>query len=159
MARRVELGAGIAAAVLSVLALVVILVAPLFGTCTVRVARGQPCPPGAVRYDSLLHIGLDASGWAFLIAMLLITLTAAGGAVAEAGYGLRAGAVPLWTGSLITLMACALTAPGAGLFYLPCMVALALATYASILQRVTMRRNVRSTPPASVVENDLQQPS
>ena len=144
--RKVEFGAGIAAAVLSLAALGMLLFAPLVPYCGVRVQDFAACPD--LRHTSLAHAGLDTAGWAFIAAMLLITLAGAAGAIGEACFGARVGAYAAWIGAALAFAACAYTAGGIGLLYLPTVLALCLAAYASIVQRMRMRQRLR-TPPAT----------
>lgn len=135
--RKVELGAGIAAGILSVIGVLVLLFGPLVSYCAYRVNDISQC--SAIRYTTLAHAGLSASGWGFTFGMLLVTLAAAAGAVGESRFGIRNGAVALWAGGALVLFGCALTAGTIGLFYLPSVLALGLATYASILCRMNAR--------------------
>lgn len=139
MARKVELGAGIAAGILSILALVVILFAPIVSYCTVHAPLNR-CPSGDLRSASLLHIGLDFGAWSYLVGMAVVIVTAAAVAIAEVRYGRHGGAVLLWVGALIAFGGCTLTASGIGIFYLPSVLAVCLAAYASILPRFIARR-------------------
>lgn len=142
--RKVEFGAGIAAAVLSLAALGMLLFAPLVPYCGVRVRAFAACPD--VGYTSLTHAGLDAAAWAFLVGMLLLTLAGAAGAIGEARFGVRMGAYAVWAGAALVLGGCALTAGGVGLLYLPSVLALCLAAYASAAQWMRARpRRVRPT--------------
>jgi hypothetical protein len=153
MARRVELGAGIAAGVLAVLAFIVILLAPLATYCTV--ATSGTCPRGAIRNESLLAAGPSAGVWAFLLGVLLVMLVGAAGAVSEARFGMRRGALLLWGGTLVAFLPCALTP--LGIFYLPAVVALLLASYASTLRRVAARRALSAQAPGASPEDESEQ--
>jgi hypothetical protein len=137
MARRLELGAGIAAGALALLALVVLAFAPLVPYCAPTASPVQNC--GAVRYQSLALTDPEAAVWAYLFGLLLVSLVAAGGAIVEARYGLRSGALPLWVGALLLFFASVFTAGWVGLFYLPTVLALGVASYAALLRRLPRR--------------------
>lgn len=143
--RKVEFGAGIAAAVLSVAALGMLLFAPLVAYCAVTVRAPATCPE--VRYTTLAHAGLDAVGWAFLIGMLALTLAGAAGAIGEARFEVHKGAYALWAGAALVFAGCALTAGGIGLLYLPSVLALCLAAYASAARWMRTRRRTQSDVP------------
>jgi hypothetical protein len=132
MARRVELGAGIAAGVLSITALLMLLFAPLVPYCPH--AGDAPC--AHVRYASLLQTGLDTAGWAYLLGMVALLLIGSAGAIVEARKGLSLAAVPVWIVALLAFGGCAFAARGAGLVYMPAVLALCLAAFASLLQRM-----------------------
>ena len=136
-ARRIEFGAGVAACALSLLAFVFVLVAPIIPVCTV--ANAQRCPASAVRYEAIIQAAPDAGAWLFVLAMLVVSLAGGVGAIVEARTGRRAAAIPLWVASVLVFAGCALAASGAGVFYLPSALALALAAYASILARLPAR--------------------
>lgn len=150
--RRVEFGAGIAAAVLSLFALGMLLFAPLVTYCAVQVRAPTACPD--VRTTSLAHAGLDAAAWAFLIGMLALTLAGAAGAIGEARFGVREGAYALWAGAALVFAGCALTAGGVGMLYLPSVLALCLAAYASVARKL----RARPRPPAQPAADDTQVP-
>lgn len=141
--RKVELGAGLAAGVLSVVGMLVLLFGPLVSYCAVRANDINQCTD--IRYISLAQAGLTPGGWAFTIGMLIFTLAAATGAVGEARFGSRNGAFVLWVGGALVLFGCALTAGNIGLFYLPSVLALGLATYASIVRRMNERQRPASS--------------
>ncbi len=157
--RKIEFGAGIAAAVLSLAALGMLLFAPLVSYCGVPVQASAACPD--IRYTSLAHAGLGAAGWAFLVGMLLLTLAGSAGAVAEARFGVRAGAYAVWAGAALTFGGCAYTAGGIGLLYLPTVLALCLAAYASVVQWMRARprapRESRDAP-ATTTPADFRTP-
>lgn len=142
--RRVELGAGIAAGILSIAGMLVLLFGPLVSYCANRVDDIGQC--SNIRYTSLANTGLTAGGWVFTIGMLLITLAAAAGAIGESRFGIRIGALALWIGGALVLFGCALAAGTIGLFYLPSVLALGLATYASILCRLNERQRDAVSP-------------
>jgi cytochrome c biogenesis protein CcdA len=151
MSRKIEFGAGVAAGVLALLSFIVLLAVP-FSVCTITLkTTTATCPPKDVRTGPLFQLA-DASTWIYLIVMLLLLLVGAGGAVAETRYGMRRGAIALWAGGVLAFMGCAFLAGPAGLFFLPALLALAIAGYSSIFQR----RLARLAPPSPVVESNAQ---
>ena len=142
-ARRIEFGAGIAACALSVLAFVFVLFAPIIPVCAN--ASAQQCPANAVRYMSAVQSSPGAGFWIFVLAMLALSLLGGVSAMIEARTGRRAAAIPLWASAVLVLGGCALFATGIGLIYLPSVLALGLAAYASVLGRLP----VRSQSPAA----------
>ncbi|HEX5157503.1 MAG TPA: hypothetical protein VFW17_09835 [Ktedonobacterales bacterium] len=136
-ARRIEFGAGIAACVLGALAFAFLVFAPVVPVCTVAAAQG--CPAHAVRYESLAQAPSGASTWLFVLAMLALSLVGGVGASVEARTGRRLAAIPLWVATALVFGGCALAAGGAGVVYLPSVLALGLAAYASILSRLSTR--------------------
>ena len=150
-ARRIEFGAGVAACALSLLAFVFVLVAPIVPVCSV--ANTQPCPANAVRYEAVIQVSPDAGIWLFVLAMLVISLAGGISAIAEARSGRRAAAIPLWVAAILVFAGCVFAASGAGIIYLPSVLALALAAYASILARLPAR--TRSAAP----DDRAQQPT
>lgn len=133
--RRVELGAGIGAAVLGVIGLIVLLFAPIVSHCVSGPL--QTCPRRDLRYTSLLQSHVDASVWAIVIGMLLLVLIGAAGAIAEARFGLRGGVIPLWSATIMTLAGCVFV-QGIGLFYFPAIFALLVAGIASRRRQRTL---------------------
>jgi hypothetical protein len=137
MARRVELGAAIVAATLAVVTFIVLLSVPLVAYCAVR-SPVQPCV--AVRRESLLTAGLDGGSWLYLCAMLALVLIASVGAVAEAGWGYRLGGPPLWICAALAFLGCVWAGAAVGIFFMPAVLAISFAAYASALRRARMRR-------------------
>jgi hypothetical protein len=137
MARRVELGAGIGAVALALLTFVALLSAPLVAYCA-SPSPVQPC--SAVRHESLLNAGLDTAGWLYLTGMLLVMLVAGLGAIVEARWRIRIAALPLWICSVLAFTGCAWSAGAVGMFFLPAVLAICLAAYASALQRPSVHR-------------------
>jgi hypothetical protein len=135
--RRIEFGAGIAACALSVLAFAFLVFAPIVPVCTVVAV--QTCPANAIRYESLAQAPSGVSTWLFVLVMLAITLAGGVGAIVEARTGRRLAAIPLWAATVLVFGGCALAAGGAGLIYLPSVLALGLAAYASVLSRLSAR--------------------
>ncbi len=136
-ARRIEFGAGIAACALSLLAFVFVAFAPIVPVCSV--AEAQICPANAIRYESLAQAPSGAVAWLFVLAMLALSLAGGVGAIVEARTSRRLAAIPLWASTVLVFGGCALAAGGAGVIYLPSVLALALAAYASILSRLSPR--------------------
>jgi hypothetical protein len=133
LGRKIELGAGLAAGVLALLALGLLLFAPVLPYCLV--AR-RPCPTADVRYESLLRAHLAPDAWAFVLAPALLALAGAAGAFADARYGIRAGVVPLGVAAGLNILLCLLGAAGlVAVVYFPATLALALAVYGAFLHR------------------------
>jgi len=135
-ARRIEFGAGIAAGALSVLAFVFVVFAPVVPVCA---AAAQRCPEGAPRYTAVVHASPGAGVWLFVLAMFALSLAGALAAVVEARAGRRGAALPLWAATVLIFGGCTLAASGVGVIYLPSVLALGLAAYASILSRLSAR--------------------
>lgn len=148
MLRRVELGAGIAGAVLALAGLVVLLLAP-FQACRVAVAANGRCPAADLYTTTLLRLGLPAGFWIYLAIIAGALLVGAAGAIAEARLGRPRAAFALWAGGILGFMACAFTGAGAGIFFLPAVLADGLAAYASLLQRLRARRAAMTDEGAS----------
>lgn len=138
MVRRMEFAAAVAAIVLDVLALAILLFAPLVSYCADHNGIHRTCEN--VAYTNIVHTGLEPGGWAFLIGMFLTLLIAAIGAILESRLGWRAGIAFLWAGGVLALAGCVIASTGIGVFYLPAILAVALATYASIFTRIRQRR-------------------
>jgi hypothetical protein len=145
---RMELGAGVAAAVIGLLTLPMALLAPLYPVCAVTPPRGAACPT-TVRAVSLLATHPGGDVWALLLGLLILTLVGAAGAVMDArarpSPGARlivgAGMLALWGATLVVFAVCALGSRGPlGLLYLPSTLALALAAYSALLRRLAARR-------------------
>jgi hypothetical protein len=142
MGRRIELGAGLAAGALALLALALLLFAPLVPAC----AGSHACPGTNARYVSLLQARLAPDAWALVLTPALLTLVGAAGAIADARYGIRAGIVPLGVAAGLGLLLCLLGAAGlVGVVYFPTILALALATYGAFLDRSAARPAATST--------------
>jgi hypothetical protein len=131
--RRIEFGAGVAACALGILTFFFVLFAPLVPVCA---SPAQPCPSGAPRYVAVIHSAPDASTWLFLLAMLALALAGGLGAITEARTARRAAAIPLWGAAALALGVCGFAVGGVGLIYLPSVLALTLAAYASVLSRL-----------------------
>ena len=144
-ARRIEFGAGIAVCALGILAFVFVLFAPIVPVCANATANAQQCPANAVRYVSAVQTSPGAGFWLFVLAMLALSLLGGISAIIEARTGRRAAAIPLWASAVLVLGGCALFATGIGLIYLPSVLALGLAAYASALARLP----ARVQPPAA----------
>ncbi|MFI5274978.1 MAG: hypothetical protein ACHQ4H_18260 [Ktedonobacterales bacterium] len=140
MLRRVELGAGIACGLLALAGLAALLLAPV-PYCAVNAAAH--CPAADVRYTTLPRLQLPATFWIFLAVEVVVLLAAAAGAIAEVRFGRTAGAGALWADTVIGFMGCAFTATGAGIFFLPAVLAAGLSGYASLLRRIRARQAAR----------------
>lgn len=144
---RIELGAGIAAAVIGALTLPMALLAPLYPVCPAT--DDARCAASAARYVSLLATQPGAGVWALLLALLALTLVGAAGAIADARAQVSAearlvaggGMLALWSAALAVFVICALGSRGPlGLLYLPSTLALALGAYVALLRRLAARR-------------------
>ena len=131
--RRIEFGAGIAALVLSLSGVAMLLFAPLVVYCGDSGSHQSRC--AHLRYTSLASSGLDATGWALIGGMAIIGLAGAAGAIIESRFAHPEGAAPLWMSAALLLLGVVLMAGSVGLFFLPPLLALGLAMYASIRQR------------------------
>ena len=155
MTRKIEFGAGVAAGVLALIGILALLFLPEPYCTVATTATNSSCPAGKLQTASLFHLLQlypNAFTWIYLFIMLVLLLAGAGGAVAEARYGMRRGAIALWAGGILAFMSCALFAGTAGLFFLPALLALAIAGYGSIFQR----RLARQLPSASASETSAQ---
>jgi hypothetical protein len=144
MERKVELGAGIGAAVLGVVGLIALLFAPIIARCVSGPV--QNCPQRDLRYTSLLQVHVDIAVWAIIIGLLLLVLIGAAGAVAEARFGFRGGAIPLWSATIMTLAGC-LFVQGIGLFFFPAILALTAAAITSMRRMRGLARSEREPTP------------
>jgi hypothetical protein len=140
MVRRVQLGAGIAAGILGMLSLAILLFAPLVPYCPATTAL--PC--ASVRYDSLFHLGMDTALRMYLLGMLGLLLVGAGCAIAEARGGLRGTRTALWIVTVLALAGSAYTVHGPGLLFLPAVLVLCPANYASLACRLVEWRHARA---------------
>ncbi len=133
LGRAIELGAGIAAGVLALLALGLLLFAPVLAYCSVA---ARPCPTADVRYEALLQAHLAPDAWAFVLAPALLAILGAAGAVADAHFDLRVGVAPLGVAAGLGLLVCLLGTAGlVAIVYFPATLALALAVYGAFLHR------------------------
>lgn len=131
MGRRIELCAGVAAALLGVLAVMLVLFAPLVPYCGSVAATA--CV--SVRNASLFQFGIAMSGRVYLLVMLLLVLMGALGALAEA-WGQRAGGgTALYGAAPLAFCVSVYTTAGPGLLFLPAVLALVLAAYVSLRLR------------------------
>jgi hypothetical protein len=138
MARRVELGAGLAAAVLSLIALAVLLLTPLVPTCAGTIATGR-CASG-LRYVTLPAAGarVDASIWYYIGAMTVVMLGGAAGAVLDSMRQRRTGLILVWIAAAVACTGCASVAAlgsALGIFFLAPVVALVVAAAAASRRR------------------------
>ncbi|HET9109366.1 MAG TPA: hypothetical protein VFN78_00945 [Ktedonobacterales bacterium] len=145
--RRMELGAGAAAAIIGLLTLPMALLAPLYPVCAVTSASEPNCAP--IHYVSLLGAHPEGGVWALLLALLALTLAGAAGAITDARGPVATGArlvagvgmLALWGATLVVFAICALGSRGPlGLLYLPSTLSLALAAYVALLRRLAARR-------------------
>lgn len=143
-ARRIEFGAGIAACALSVLAFAFVVFAPIVPVCS---SPAQLCPRNAPRYVTMIQGSPGAVVWLFVLAMLALSLVGGVGAIVEARTGRRVAAIPLWAATVLVFGGCALAAGGAGIIYLPSVLALGFAAYASILARLSAQNRIDSLSP------------
>ena len=148
-ARRIEFGAGIAACALSVLAFAFVVFAPIVPVCS---SPAQLCPRNAPRYVTMIQGSPGAVVWLFVLAMLALSLMGGVGAIVEARTGRRVAAIPLWAATVLVFGGCALAAGGAGIIYLPSVLALGLAAYASILARLSAQNRIDSLSPTPGAE-------
>lgn len=131
-ARRIEFGAGVAAAALGLLAFIFVLTAPIVPVS---------CPANAScarAYETFVEAN-GAGGLFFALAMLVAALVGGVSAVVEARKGRTVAAIPLWVAAALAFGGCALAASGPGVLYLPSVLALGLAAYASLLARLQSR--------------------
>lgn len=143
MLQRVELGAAISGAVLALAGLVALLLAP-FQACRVAVPANGSCPKADLYTTTLLRLGLPVGFWLYLAIVAGVLLVGAAGAIAETRLGRPRAAFALWAGTVLGFMACAFTAGGTGIFFLPAVLADGLAAYTSLLRR--MRARQAATP-------------
>jgi len=153
MSRRIELAAGIAAVAMDVLALLLLLFAPLVPTCAL--ANATSCPASSLRYMPLTRVAVSTAGWVYVLGIFALILVTAGGALAEARFSVHWGAWVLWVGGLLAFASCALGAGGVGLIYLPAILSVCLAAFASIsghlpsIQPVQSSADAAAQPPVS----------
>jgi hypothetical protein len=160
MARRIELGAGLAAAVLMVITLAVLLSAPIVAICPVAVNAHGDCPT-TMRYITLLVAGkqVSASAWFFIIGMAVVTLVGGIGAALHGTLGRRIGLLLMWPAAILAFAGCAtvgLEGNALLLFYLPPVVALCLAAYAGY---VAQRRRALEPPDGTDAPRRTEQPT
>jgi hypothetical protein len=129
----IELGAGLAAGALALLALGLLLFAPVLPSCS---TAARPCPAADVHYETLLQAHLAPDAWAFVLAPALFALAGAAGAFADARYSIRTGVVPLGVAAGLNMLLCLLGTAGlVAVVYFPATLALALAVYGAFLHR------------------------
>lgn len=144
MVRRAELGAGIAAAIMGVAALLVVLFVPLVAVCAVKVSFTNVCPPHHIRLVTIPRARLASGAWVYLIGVLVIVFAGAAGAIADARYAWRASALPLWGAAVLAFGGCCLVARTVlGLVFLPAVLALLLGAYLAIARRMPARARPR----------------
>jgi hypothetical protein len=138
LVRRTELGAGVAAAVLSAVTLAAVMLLPLVALCPGAVRDGH-CP-FSVRYVSLLAAGgrVDVSVWLYVGAMMAVAVAGALGAILDGGFGWNTALPALWGGTGLAVVGCVFfSVQGSvlGPFFLPPVLALAIAAYAAYVRR------------------------
>lgn len=153
MERRLELGAGIGAVVLGVIGVLGLMFAPILAQCTSGQVRG--CPQHNIRYASLVQVHADVSVWIFIIGMLVVVLIGAAGAIAEAGFRLRGGVIPLWSGAVMAIAGC-LIVQGIGIFYFPAILALAVAAGSSLMRQRALVRSARGPIPDELPPDEAE---
>jgi hypothetical protein len=151
LARRIELGAGIAAAVLALAGLALLLFAPVLPPATMCPGRFA-CFAEPTRYVSALQAPLGFDAWALILAPALLCLVGAAGAVADAQRGLRAGLFALGIAASLAVLVCLAAATGVvGALYFPATLALVLAAFGAFIARspTSARTSTgnESTPP------------
>lgn len=138
MLRRIELGAGVASAVLGLLGFAMILFAPLVPYCAdPGVLR---CPAARIHYTSAMRSGLTGGAWALTLLLLAIILLGAAGTLLDVAEFRPLGILLLWPSAIFAFAICAYAAGGVGIIYLPAVLGVALATYVSVLARIRERR-------------------
>lgn len=145
----IELGAGIAAAVLSLLTLAAVLLAPLVAVCPVALDARGACPR-PVRFASLLQgaVRVDPSVWAAIGLLLLFSLVGAVGAVCDARSTSRVARAATWVGTALAVVGvlAVLGIGGAlGQFYVPPMLALGIASAVAGVRRARHHAAQRAT--------------
>lgn len=142
MARRIELGAGLAAAVLTIFTLAMLLTAPIVPVCpggATGGATGGHCA-SALRLIPLTAAGkaVHASVWITIIVLSVVVLVGGSGAVLDGAVRRRGGALLLWPAAIIALGGCVVMgAQGSALsvFFLPPVLALSIAACAAFATR------------------------
>ncbi len=141
MARRTEIGASLAAAVLALATLLGALFLPLVPACS----------PGAsgschARLDRLTSpaVHVEPAVWLYLALMALFTLAGALGGLLDGLRGDQRGLALLGAGAALALAGCALGALGVfGSLYLPSIVALLVAAMAAFARRQPLALPIR----------------
>ncbi|HEV2239144.1 MAG TPA: hypothetical protein VGR57_20985 [Ktedonobacterales bacterium] len=133
MARRAEIGASIAAALLALVTLLAALFLPLVPACAASAygschARLEPLTAPAVRVEPAV--------WVYIALLAALTLAGALGGLLDGVRDDRRGLALLWLGTGLTFAGCALGALGVfGSLYLPSIVALLIAAAAAFARR------------------------
>jgi hypothetical protein len=134
------LGAGIAAGILGMVSLAILLFVPLVPYCGTTTAL--PC--ATVRNESLFYLGMDTALRMYLLGMLGLLLVGAGCAIADACGGPRGTQAALWIVTVLALAGSAYTVHGPGLLFLPAVLVLCLANYASLAGRLIAWHHARA---------------
>jgi hypothetical protein len=141
------MGAGLAAAVLTVITLAMLLTVPIVGTCPVAVNASGDCPT-TMDYITLLAAGkrVSASVWVFIIGMAVVMIAGGIGAALHGALGQRMGLLLLWPTAILAFAGCAMIGLEGNaliLFFLPPVVAVCIAAYAGY---VVQRRRALEPP-------------
>ena len=147
MARRLEVGTGLAAAALSVLTLAMLLATPIVAVCPRPAPVGDGCST-TNRFITLAAAGVQvpASVWLAIIAMSLVILAGGFGAALDGMFGRRAGALISRSAGLLAALGWAtmsVLGSSLSLFFLPPVLALGAAAGASLVSR--NRQGTRAT--------------
>ncbi|HEY7982840.1 MAG TPA: hypothetical protein VID73_01650 [Ktedonobacterales bacterium] len=133
MARRTEIGASIAAALLALVTLLAALFLPLVSAC-----GGSGRCGGGARLVSLTSqaVHVEPAVWLYIALMAALTLAGALGGLLDGARRSRRGLALLWLGAGLAFAGCALGALGVfGSLYLPSIVALVIAAVAGFARR------------------------
>jgi hypothetical protein len=144
VARRTEIGASIAAALLAVITLPAALFLPLVPAC----GSGGRCPGGARLVSLASQAGrVEPAVWLYIALMAVLTLAGALGGLLDGARGNRRGLALLWLGAALAFVGCALGALGVfGSLYLPSIVALLIAAIAAFARRQPLTLPARPRP-------------
>lgn len=145
--RRVELACGIAAALLTLLALAMLLFAPVIPVCPRGAAT---CTTSDVIFVTLTSTSVSPGAAAYIIGLCVVLLLGAVAAALDALTSRRAAAVGLWAVAALALAGCAVAAQGLGALYVPAVLALVIAAFVSI------RRSIRPPRPRPATFDTLE---
>ena len=132
MGRRIEFGAGVATIILALLAVLLLLFAPLIPYCPIA---SHTCVASELRYRSLPQSNLSVGGWALALLPAIVALVGGVGAILDARTSGRVGLVALGAALFLGLIFCVLGVAGLGIVYLPAVLGLGLAIYGAYLHR------------------------
>jgi hypothetical protein len=142
VARRTEIGASLAAALLAIVTLLAVLFLPLVPLCH---GAGR-CGSGA-RLVSLASLAahVEPAVWLYIALMGALTLAGALGGLLDGARGNRGGLPLLGASAALAFAGCALGALGVfGTLYLPSIVALLIAAVAAFARRQPLALTARS---------------